>query len=174
MGDFSISKSIRVPKVTTGNASMFQSTRTFNESAQVCPVRSNVSDYGVVGVARDSINTYTAGCYSPEDRMTVENLLRPRYSVYLNANAISDPGVGDNDIPEYDNSNQNKPYADTLLGYNYVRPVQPRELMRPEYALSQFSSASPQASNNPQFREANDVQCFMSRRFENRDCNANL
>jgi hypothetical protein len=172
MGDFSIYNSIRSSKVTTGNAGQYQGMRTFDDSAQVCPVRSNVSDYGVVGVSRDSINTYTAGCFSALDRMEVENIQRPRYSVYLNANAINDPGVGDNDLPQADNEYQSKPYYDTQLGHTWVRPVQPWQQTNPQYSASQFSASSPDAASNAQVAEANTIQCIMDRTYENRYCSA--
>ncbi len=145
--------------------------RTFDDSAQVCPVRANVSDYGVVGVSRDTINTYTAGCFSALDRMVVENIQRPRYSVYLNADAINDPGVGDDDLPQA-TEYQSKPYYDTQLGHTWVRPVQPWNQIRQPYSISQFTAASPDAMVNPQLAESNFTQCFMDRTYENRYCDA--
>ena len=164
MGDLSIYNNIRSSKVTTGNAVLFQSTRTFDDDAKVCPARSNVSDYGVIGVPRDSINTLTAGCYSALNRITVENLLRPSYSEYLNASAISIPGVG-SDSATANFAYQSSPYYDTQLGNQYIRPVEQSNQIHPEYKLSQFKAVGPV---NPQLAEANKVSSFMNSTYENR------
>lgn len=167
----SIYNAVRSSKVTTGNASMFSSMRTFDSDAQVCPTRSNVSDFGVVGVSRDSIQTYTAGCYSAMDRMQVENLQRPRYSSFLNASAISMPGIGDSDlpkaVPEY---SMTKPYYDTQLGYQYTRPVLSQSQMTPAYALSSVIST---LGNNAQELDSAKVSCFMDRNYNNTNCQTN-
>ena len=168
MGDISIYNNIRSTKVTTGNAWQYQGMRTFDDDAQVCPTRSNVSDSGVIGVARDSINTLAPGCFSALDRMTVENVQRPRYSPYLNASAINYPGVGDSDLPAPDEQYSfSKPFYDTQLGYQYVRPVQDSQVMRPEYKLSSFKANGPVTEQD---REGLKVDCFMKRMGENRDC----
>ena len=170
MGDVSIYNSIRSAKVTTGNAWQYQGMRTFDDTAQVCPTRANVSDFGVVGVARDSLNTYAPGCFSALNRMTVENVQRPRYSTYLNASAINSPGIGDDDMAVEDGQyGGSKPNYDTQLGFQYVRPVQPRDKLNPAFQLSKFKAVGP---TNPQLEEANTVNCILRRTFDNRDCNA--
>lgn len=171
MGDISIYNSIRSSKVTTGNAWQYQGMRTFDDSAQVCPVRANVSDFGVVGVARDTLNSYAPGCFSALNRMTVENVQRPRYSTYLNASAINSPGIGDDDMSREDGQyGGSKPNYDTQLGYQYVRPVASRDQLNPVYQLSQFKAEGP---TNPQLNESNNVSCIMNRTYENRNCAAN-
>lgn len=171
MGDISIYNSIRSAKVTTGNAMQYQGMRTFDDSAQVCPARANVSDFGVVGVARDTLNSYAPGCFSALNRMTVENVQRPRYSTYLNASAINSPGIGDDDMSQEDGQyGGSKPHYDTQLGYQFVRPVQPRDQLAPAYQLSQFRSTG---MSNPQLAESNNVSCIMNRTYENRNCVAN-
>lgn len=170
MGDVSIYNSIRSAKVTTGNAWQYQGMRTFDDSAQVCPARANVSDFGVIGVARDSINSYAPGCFSALNRMTVENVQRPRYSTYLNASAINSPGIGDDDMPQEDGQyGGSKPNYDTQLGYQYVRPIQSRDQMYPQYQLSQFRAVG---QSDPQLQESNQISCIVNRTYENRDCNA--
>ncbi len=168
----SIYNNIRSSKVTTGNAAQYQGMRSFDTSAQVCPTRQNVSDSGSVGISRDTINTYTAGCFSPLDRMTVENVQRPRYSTYLNASAINDPGVGDDDMPQPDAEYQTKPHYDTQLGYQYVRPVLPYEQVYPQYNSSNFGYATAEAMKNKQYQEADYVQCFMGNKDNQVMCNA--
>jgi hypothetical protein len=171
--DVSIYNSVRGNKVTTGNAAQYQGMRTFDNTAQVCPPRSNVSDYGVAGVSRDSINTYTAGCFDPMDRMEVENIQRPRYATYLNAAAISSPGVGDDDYGTVDfQYGASKPYYDTQLGNQYVRPIESRDQMFPEYKVGQLQ-LNKGVTDNAQLREANYVNCMMSREGEQRYCDAN-
>jgi hypothetical protein len=171
MGDVSIYNTIRSSKVSTGLAPNFWSMRKFDEDATVCPARANVSDYGVAGVARDSINTETEGCFSPLDRMEIENLQRPRYSVYLNASAIYTPGVGDEDLVVPDDEYQSKPSYDTQLGNQFVRPVLPREQMNPTYSLSKFRSIGGDATQ--QEKEEQKISCFMNRTYENRQCDTN-
>ncbi len=165
----SIYNNIRSSKVTTGNAPMYQGMRTFDNSAQVCPIRAPISDSGTPGVARDSINSLTAGCFSPLDRMIVENALRPSYSTYLNASSIASAGVG-SDLPQADPQYQSKPSYDTQLGYNYIRQVAPQDQLHPVYNSNDFKYATQEAMKNKQFQESDYVQCFMDRKYENRNC----
>lgn len=168
MGDISIYNSIRSAKVTTGNAWQYQGMRTFDDTAQVCPTRSNVSDFGVTGVARDSLNTMAPGCFSALNRMTVENVQRPRYSTYLNASSINSPGIGDSDLGgddfQYSGSKQ---HYDTQLGYQYVRPVQEREVLNPQFRVSDMK---PIGNVSDQARESNYIDCIMRRTGDQRDC----
>jgi hypothetical protein len=168
----SIYNNIRSSKTSVGAAPMYQGMRTFDQSAQVCPVRANVSDYGVVGVSRDTIQSYSAGCFDPLDRMTVENIQRPRYSTYLNAGAISAPGVGDDNMPMADPEYQNKPNYDTQLGYTYMRPVLPYEQVYPQYSAQNAQFATQEALNNCQFDEQNFVSGFFDHKYENRQVNS--
>lgn len=71
-------------RVNTGTAPYIQSERVFNNADKVCILRPNISDDGVVGVSRNSINTMAAGCNSPMERVSVENRLRPMYLSQLN------------------------------------------------------------------------------------------
>lgn len=171
MSDVSIYNVIKSSKVNTGNASQFATTRIFYDGV-VCPDRANVSDTGVSGVARDTINTYTAGCFSALDRIVVENLQRPRYSIYLNADAIQDASVGDSDLsradPEYSTS---KTYYDTQIGGStWQRPVLPRNQMQSRYNMSQAMPVNATVANNAQLRESNEVQCIMNTKFNNKTC----
>jgi hypothetical protein len=168
----SIYNNIRSSKVSVGGAPQFQGMRSFDVSAQVCPIRANVSDNGTIGVSRDTINTYAPGCFSPLDRMVVENIQRPRYSTYLNAGAINDPGVGDSDMPQADPEYQNKVAYDTQLGYSYVRPVLPYEQLYPQYNSKNFKYATAEAMKNKQYQESEYTSCFMDRKYEQRLCNA--
>lgn len=170
----SIYNTIRSSKVSVGNAPLFQGMRIFDDRAMVCPRRANISDYGVVDVPRDSINTLTAGCYSALDRMTVENLQRPRYSTYLNAEAIDIPGIGDSDLYSSGTEEmmQSKPFYDTQLGYQYVRPVVDKSILSPEFASSDISTKD--GAKNAQVAEGDYINCIVSRKYDNRNCNPNL
>ncbi len=167
----SIYNAVRNSRVSTGNAPIFSSMRTFDSDAQVCPIRSNVSDTGVVGVSRDTIQTYTSGCYSAMNRMQVENLQRPRYSSFLNTSAISMAGIGDNDLP-FTNDTQAKPYYDTQLGYQYTRPVLSQSQMTPAYKLSTIQSGL--SGSNAQELENSKISCMMNRNFNNTNCQTNM
>jgi hypothetical protein len=175
----SLTSAVRVSKVNVGNAAEFHSMRLWDPSAQVCPARANVSDSGVVGVPRDSIDTYGQfnGCYSPLDRMTVENSLRPRYSIFLNADAIDTPGVGDEDLSSaapagnFD-SQQQLPY-DTRFGNSRQFGQQlPRFQMQPQVKYSSTAPSPNYAAGpmNDQIEEANKVGCFMATVGERRNC----
>ena len=171
----SLTSSIRVSKVNVGNADQFHSTRLWDPSAQSCPTRANVSDSGVVGVARDTIDTYGQfnGCFSPLDRITVENSQRPRYAVYLNADAIDTPGVGDEDLSaaapagNYD-VQQQLPY-DTRFGNprQYGQQL-PRWQMQPQIKYSQLQAAA--GPMNSQIEEANKIACFVNTANSRRNC----
>lgn len=156
MGDLSF-KSIRSAFVTTGNAANYHSMGLagFDEDATVNPDRASVSDSGVFNVARDSINTLAPG-FNPLDRMDVENIQRPRYSTYLNANAINVPGVGDNDLLEADQRNQTRSAYDTELGYQYVRN---QVTNPPVYKLNQFRPRSGQMTAEE--KDKLKVNCMM-------------
>jgi hypothetical protein len=172
----SLSAALKVSKVNVGNAAEFQSMRLWDPSAQTCPTRANVSDSGVVGVARDTIDTYGQynGCFSPLDRITVENALRPRYAVYLNADAIDTPGVGDEDLssaaPLGNIDAQNQLPYDTRWGNSQQFGQQlPRWQMQPQV---KYSTMKPVFSGpqNPQIEEANQIACIMSTVGERRNC----
>jgi len=167
----SIYNVIRSSKVTTGNATVFSSMRTFDEDAQVCPTRANVSDFGVVGVSRDTIQTNAPGCYSAMNRMQVENLQRPRYSSFLNASAISMPGIGDSDLPKPVAEYQTKPYYDTQIGFQYVRPVLSMNQTTPAYKLSSVQST---LGDNAQELDSAKIDCLMNRSYNNVNCQTNM
>jgi len=81
----SINGSIRTCKVDTGYANRLQSDRFFNPNMQVCPVWNGTDTVGRP-VCPDSFYTKSAGCNSAEDRVLVENYLRPQYAEYITLN----------------------------------------------------------------------------------------
>ena len=165
----SIYNTIRSSKVSTGSAPNFASMRTFDPDAQICVNRANVSDYGIVGVSRDTINTQAPGCSNALNRMVVENISRPRYSTYINSVAMGDPSVGDNDLPQSVRQYQSKPYYDTQLGFQYTRPVLPENEMHPSYKLSNIQQGVTDATQ----LENNATDCFMQRRYDGTNCLSN-
>lgn len=176
MSNLSLTAALRTSKVNSGNASEYHSMRLWDPSAQVCPTRANVSDSGVVGVARDSIDTYGQfnGCFSPLDRITVENALRPRYAVYLNADSIDTPGVGDEDLSSAAPlgniaSNNQYPYDTRWGNRNQYGQQLPRWQMQPQVKYSSLQNAFP-GPQNAQIAEANEVSCYMNSVNERRNC----
>ena len=79
----SLQKSTRTCKVDTASAARIESDRFLNPSMVVCP-RWNGRDLAGRHVTADSFMTKTAGCASAEDRVMVENNLRPQYFEYIN------------------------------------------------------------------------------------------
>jgi hypothetical protein len=86
----SLEKSVRTCDVNVGEASRIQSDRFFNPSVMVCPVWNGLNNKGQV-VCPDSFYTKNAGCDSAEDRVMVENALRPKYINYVTLGA---QGIG--------------------------------------------------------------------------------
>lgn len=85
MSNLSLEKSIRTCKVATGWADRMQSDRFLNPSQMTCVTWNGFNSKGQ-RVCQDSFNTKTAGCNSAEDRVVVENNLRPQYSDYVTLN----------------------------------------------------------------------------------------
>lgn len=86
MAYISLDKSIRTCKVDTGWANKIQSDRFENPDLMMCPVW-NGRDTTGRQVCVDSFYTKSSGCSSAEDRIMVENSLRPSYFEYINLNA---------------------------------------------------------------------------------------
>jgi hypothetical protein len=82
MANISLEASVRTCKVDQGWANKIESDRFFNPNLMMCPVWSG-RDLTGRKVCPDSFYTKRAGCNSPEDRILVENALRPKYSEYI-------------------------------------------------------------------------------------------
>lgn len=74
--------SINVCKVNTGWANKIQSDRFENPSNLLCPLWNGQDNFGRF-VHPDSFVTKNAGCNSADDRVAVENFLRPQYMEYV-------------------------------------------------------------------------------------------
>ncbi len=85
-GPLSLEGSVRTCKVDTGWANKIQSDRFLNPNLMVCPPWNGTNLKGQ-RVCADSFVTKTAGCNSADDRVVVENHLRPQYMEYVNLDA---------------------------------------------------------------------------------------
>jgi hypothetical protein len=87
--------SINVCKVNTGYANKIQSDRFENPDAMTCPLWNGQDSFGRF-VHPDSFYTKNGGCNSADDRVAVENFLRPQYMEYvaLDASGFRSPMVG--------------------------------------------------------------------------------
>ncbi len=86
MSAISLEASIRTCKIDTSWANRLQSDRFLNPSLMVCPAWNGVDTSGRPSCP-DSYWTKSAGCNSAEDRVMVENDLRPQYIEYVNLDA---------------------------------------------------------------------------------------
>lgn len=81
----SLSKSVASCKVNTAWSNRIQSDRFLNPQQAVC-IPFSGKDLTGRSVAPDSFYTKSAGCNSAQDRVVVENMLRPQYSDYITLN----------------------------------------------------------------------------------------
>lgn len=85
-GAISLEKSVRTCDVNVGEANRIQSDRFFNPQNMVCIPWNGLNNKGQE-VCPDSFYTKTPGCDSAEDRVMVENALRPKYFNYVTLGA---------------------------------------------------------------------------------------
>lgn len=85
MSSLSLEASIRTCKVETGEASRIESARFLDPNVMFCSMWNGYNSKGQK-VHPNSQYTKSAGCNSAEDRVSVENHLRPDYASYLNLN----------------------------------------------------------------------------------------
>jgi hypothetical protein len=92
----SLESAIRTCKVDTGYANKVESQRILDRNTMICPIWTG-TDLTGRSVSRDSFYTKSAGCNSAEDRVFVENDLRPQYMEYINlsANGLQGSMYGD-------------------------------------------------------------------------------
>lgn len=114
----SLEGALRTCKVDTAWANRIQSDRFENPELMVCPLWNGYDNSGRP-VSADSFYTKTAGCNTPEDRVYVENALRPQYFQYVNLDA---EGLGGN---IYDTKN-NMFHTDSVLRTHGLRQINPQ------------------------------------------------
>ena len=81
-GIVNLESALRTCKVDAGYQQRIQSDRFLNPKNLVCPVWNGLDTAGRVACA-DSFYTKREGCNSAEDRVGVENILRPQYMQYI-------------------------------------------------------------------------------------------
>ena len=117
--------SINVCKVNTGYANKIQSDRFENPDSMTCPLWNGQDSFGRY-VHPDSFVTKNAGCNSADDRVSVENFLRPQYMEYValdaagfrSPNMFGNPSQG-NVKENYNNYEKAQPFApDNQYNYN--------------------------------------------------------
>lgn len=91
MSAISLESSIRTCRLQSGQASRIQSDRFQNPSALSC-ITWNGFDSAGRQVCADSFMTKRPGCNSADDRIMVENSLRPQYIEYVNLDAAGIAG----------------------------------------------------------------------------------
>ena len=108
-GSISLESAIRTCKVQTSNANKIESDRFLNPQNMVCPVWNGLDTQGRQ-VCVDSYLTKRAGCNSAQDRVVVENNLRPQYMEYvslsssgINKDLYSDANVRTNTVQNSQN-----------------------------------------------------------------------
>ena len=84
--NLSLTASVRTCQVNTGEVNRIQSDRFLNPNSMVCVAWDGVDLVGR-SVCPDSWFTKTAGCDSAEDRVLVENELRPDYFSFIGYDA---------------------------------------------------------------------------------------
>jgi hypothetical protein len=82
----SLEKSIRTDKVNVDRAAQLQSDRFLNQSKALCYSWTGLDTTGRE-VCQNSFAQKSAGCNLSDDRVDVENDLRPRYYNYANLSA---------------------------------------------------------------------------------------
>lgn len=87
----SLEASIRTCKTNAGWSARLQSDRFQNPNALSCPTWNGFDTTGRQ-VCADSFYTKRPGCNSADDRITVENSLRPQYIEYVNLDAAGIAG----------------------------------------------------------------------------------
>lgn len=121
-GSVSLESAIRTCKVDTAYANKVESDRFLNPQNMVCPVWNGMDTAGRK-VCPDSFWTKNAGCNSSEDRVVVENNLRPQYMEYINlsANGIDGAMYGSNGGSKemYGNTMPWNEVGDTNNYFNY-------------------------------------------------------
>jgi hypothetical protein len=82
MSSLSLNAAVRTCHVQAGEASRIESDRFLNPNKNICIPWNNMNSKGQI-VCEDSFYTKRAGCNSADDRVSVENLLRPKYWSYI-------------------------------------------------------------------------------------------
>lgn len=85
MSTLSLQAAVRTCNVNSGEAARIESDRFLNPNNAICIPWNNMNSKGQI-VCPDSFYTKRAGCNSADDRVSVENSLRPQYADYIGYN----------------------------------------------------------------------------------------
>ena len=137
----SLENSIKTCKVDDAWASRVQSDRFLNPNNAVCPVWNGLDTAGRP-VCSDSFAIKSGGCHNANDRVVVENHLRPNYIEYVN---LSSRGYGGNlyDSPGYGNFGINMSGVQEQTSCN-----NPYETLNASCGCSQPDTCSSRVSSN--------------------------
>lgn len=143
----SITKALRVPKVSAEYAANADSERFQDPRFNVCPVWNGQDNLGR-GVSYYSYDTLTAGCHDASQRIDIENALRPDYHPYLNTGGIDadDQQYGSSFGGRYDtfglNRDQayrmNAEYGNMGPKKDLASPMTPKQFARQQEELNQY------------------------------------
>ena len=142
----SLESSVRGCKVNTAYADKMQSARFQDPNLLVCPMWKGRNSKGQK-VCPDSFMTKSAGCNSAEDRVMVENDLRPRYAEYISLNAAGiELGYEGTNLHQRESDYVSADLANTLnytgqFGYGSGNPA-----VSPSCGLSAYSETYPTVS----------------------------
>src|SRR3989344_2980665 len=150
MASLSLAKSIQTCKIDTGEAPRLRSDRFLNPSNMVCPIWNGVNSKGQ-SVCPDSWYTKSIGCNSAEDRVVVENDLRPDYISYI---TLSAAGINGN---IYDNVDEH------VQSVNREKMLDSRNLLTGNYGLQfgasrKYTGCSVNAYENGMAQEAQTMR----------------
>ena len=161
MANISLNKSVRTCKVNTGWADRMWSDRYQNSEAIICPVWNGVDSAGRPSCA-DAFYTKYQGCNSANDRIGVENDLRPQYMEYVTLDAIGisgaaedcacNVGVGDSMRENYN--------SDAAQGCQTLENI---PMYTGQFGQGNFRSYI-EPTCNPFSYETADAQCAQDRR----------
>ena len=138
MSNVSLTANILTSKVNTGNADRLRTYRIQDPSAQMCPVW-NGQDLAGRQSGEYAFYTKVEGCNSAEDRIAVENTLRPQYTNFVTYNAEGIAGyIYDKPLP---GDNNNLAHAQEVYASNERKQTKARN--------GQFGTSSPAESIQP-------------------------
>lgn len=167
MSSLSLEAAIRTCKVDTAWADKIQTDRFFNPNLMVCPVWNGLDSAGRQ-VSPDSFYTKTAGCNNAEDRVLVENDLRPQYMEYINLSAQGfDSNIYANTMPweNIGNSTEDLDAVRNSPGYgNYGLQMSSNTLSNCAY--SQYAQAMSQEAKDQRTVQAMEQGYYNNRSRE--------
>ena len=114
--------SVQTCSVNTGYADKLWSDRYENPNNTLCPVWNGLDSFGRI-VAYDSFYTKSPGCQSAEDRVVVENQLRPQYIdfITLDAQGYISPALFDGKISANEGYKKMETLRSTIDGQRLSR-----------------------------------------------------